>query len=157
MGSILGGTPCSLPPKPSRGGGRVGAGWVCGRGAFVQSWAVLAGLCLRLAPCKDGDYSAGEQQARLPPGLQHKSSSFQLTLSRQPGRQHRELCLNLLGGGKKEKPEGIFKGNCPGCSGMGDARGMQEIQHTTSPWLGAVGGRMGKAHPCHTQGFLWVH
>lgn len=55
-----------------------------------------------------------EQQAPLPPRLQDKSSSFQLTLS----PQQTEEGIMLEFSREKMKSEGISKGNCPGCPGV---------------------------------------
>lgn len=96
--------PPAFPPKLSRGGGRVGAAWMFGRGAFVRRWQRV---CLRLAavPVQRGDYRAGEQQARLPPRSQHKSSSFQLTLS---ARQAARGIMPEFARGKKNEIRGDF-------------------------------------------------
>lgn len=121
---------------------------LCGAGLRWQG-------CACGSPSKDGDYRAGEQQARLPPRLQHKSSSFQLTLSTSQAAQG---MMPEFAKGKKKNQRGFLKGTAQGAQARPlPARGTQKMQRTTSPWQGAMGGRMGKAHPCHTQGFLWVH
>lgn len=104
--AFWGAQPCLHPPAApsnlSRGGGRVGAAWLFGRAAFVRSWGRAGSECAcgsPRSPCKDGDYRAGEQQARLPPRLQHKSSSFQLTLSTRQAAQG--IMLEFARGEKK--------------------------------------------------------
>lgn len=149
--------PPASPPKLSRGGeGRVGAAWMVGRAAFVRSWGCAGSGCAcgsPPSPCKNGDYRAGEQQARLPPRLLHKSSSFQLTLSARQAAQG--IMPEFARGEKKANSEGISKGNCPGCSGTSPA---SKANPENAAHHKPVSGRNGwKAHPCHTQGFLWVH
>lgn len=149
--------PPASPPKLSRGGGGwVGAAWMFGRGAFVWSWGCAGSGCAcgsPRSPCKDGDYRAGEQQARLPPGSQHKSSGLQLTLSARQAAQG--IMPEFTRGEKKRNQRGFLKETAQGAQACPlPARGTQKMQRATSPCQGAVGGRMGKAHPCHTQGFL---
>lgn len=136
--------PPASPPKLSRGGeGRVGAAWMVGRAAFVRSWGCAGSGCAcgsPPSPCKNGDYRAGEQQARLPPRLLHKSSSFQLTLSARQAAQG--IMPEFARGEKKQIQRGFLKETAQGAQAHPlPAKQTQKMQHTTSPCQGAMGGR----------------
>lgn len=153
----------------------MGAAWMCGRGAFVWSWGCAGSGCAcgsPRSPCKDGDYRAGEQQARLPPGAQHKSSGFQLTLS---ARQAAQGIMSECARGKKKKKKernqrGFLKEKNQGAQACPPpARGTQKMQwvqwvegwarhtHVTHRgFSGCIDSSPGPAltantgHPCHT-------